>query len=329
MKMIFALDRPARRMTRVASRERLIHALFVIAVMIALTLGSPPARAAESQRSFASPDEAVAALVSAARTRDRAQIMAILGADAAKWIWSGDAVADRTMSERFVAAYEAKHTIVPAGDRVTLTIGNEDFPFAFPVVNTQGRWRFDSVAGREELLARRIGQNELDVVNVLHAFVDAENEYASEDHNADGVREYAQRFTSTRGKKDGLYWPTAANDPPSPLGPLVVQATREGYSKDKDDHSPRPFHGYYFRMLKGQGKNAQGGALDYIVKGRMIGGFAAVAYPATYGNSGIMTFIVNHDGKVYQRDLGRESAAKARAMTRFDPGPGWIEVTTR
>jgi hypothetical protein len=306
-----------------------MHVLFAVAAIIALWLASAPARAAESQRTFATPDEAAAALVSAAKARDRAGILAILGADTAKWISSGDPVADRTMSDQFVATYEARHTIVPAGDTATLTIGRDDFPFAFPLVKVPGGWRFDAAAGREELLARRIGENELNVVNVLRAFVDAEMDYASEDRNTDGVREYAQRFASTRGKKDGLYWPTAASDPPSPLGPLVVQATRDGYSKDKSASSPRPFHGYYFRILKGQGKNAQGGALDYVVKGRMIGGFAAVAYPATYGNSGIMTFIVNHDGKVYERDLGRESAAKARAMTRFDPGPGWNEVKPR
>jgi len=180
-----------------------------------------------------------------------------------------------------------------------------------------------AAAGRDELLARRIGQNELDVIKVLQAIVDAQNEYASEDRNGDGVLSYAQKFASASGKHDGLYWPVNAGEPPSPLGALVARAAGQGYAKSE---GPTPFHGYYYRMLKGQGKNAASGAFDYVVRGRAIGGFAVVAYPARYANSGIMTFIINQDGKVYEADLGRETQAKASAMQLFDPGKGWSEV---
>ena len=283
--------------------------------------------AAAPQRSFASADEAASALAQAVKAHDRPAILAILGAGSEKWITSGDKVADRALGERFVAAYEQKHTIAADGDaHATLTLGADDWPFAFPIVKSEQGWRFDTEAGKSELLARRIGENELAAINVMLAIVDAERDYASEDRNKDGVREYARKFASSPGRKDGLYWPTSTGEPPSPLGALVTRAAGEGYKKGE---GPRPYHGYYFRMLKGQGANAKGGAMDYVVKGRMIGGFAAIAYPAQYGNSGVMTFIVNHDGVVYQKDLGPQTAAKARAITRFDPGEGWTATTPK
>ena len=190
------------------------------------------------------------------------------------------------MRRQFVASYDAKHALVPTGDATTLIIGNDDFPFAFPLVKTADRWRFDTQAGKEELRARRIGENELDAIKVLQAIVDAERDYASADRNGNGVPEYAMKFTSSPGKHDGLFWPTKEGEPPSPLGLLVAKATSEGYQKNTK--GPTPYRGYYYRLLKGQGANAPMGALDYVVRGRAIGGFAVVAYPAKYGSSGIM-----------------------------------------
>jgi hypothetical protein len=282
---------------------------------------------AAGQKSFPSAEDTANALVQALKARDRPTVITILGPGSSEWVSSGDAVADRSAAEAFIAAYEQKHAIAPEGDaRATLTIGQDDWPFAFPLVKSEKGWRFDTEAGKKELLARRIGKNELAAINVMLAIVDAERDYASEDHNKDGVREYARKFASTPGRKDGLYWPTSSNEPPSPLGALVTSAAGEGYAKKE---GPRPYHGYFVRMLKGQGANAKGGALDYVVKGRMIGGFAAIAYPARYANSGVMTFIVNHDGVVYERDLGPETATLARAVTRFDPGPGWTVVNPK
>jgi hypothetical protein len=295
--------------------------------MLALVIGVcivATAHAATAQRTFASPDQAAAELVSAVKAHDADGILAILGADADRWVRSGDPVADRTAADRFVTMYEEKHAIasVLGGTRAVLTIGSDDWPFAFPIAKSKSGWRFDTAAGKRELLARRIGENELAVINVMLAIVDAQRDYASADRNSDGVREYARAFVSTPGKKDGLYWPTAAGEPVSPLGGLVAAATGEGYG----DAAGKPYHGYYFRMLKGQGKNAPGGGFDYTVKGHTIGGFAAIAYPARYGNSGIMTFIVSHAGVVYQKDLGADTTKLARAITRFDPGPGWVAV---
>ena len=178
------------------------------------------------------------------------------------------------------------------------------------------------------MLARRIGRNELDVIDVMLAIVDAQREYASVDRDRNGALEYARKFASSAGKHDGLFWPVKAGEAPSPLGPLVTRAAGEGYTKGKD-RGPTPYHGYFFRMLKGQGPGAAGGALDYILKGRMIGGFAAIAYPAKHGSSGVMSFIVNHDGVVYQKDLGPQTATKAAAITRFDPSEGWTAVPAK
>ena len=263
------------------------------------------------------------ALVQAAQAHDRGATLAVLG-DAGEWISSGDAVADKAKVDGFLADYAAKHAIARDGDKATLTIGSEDFPFAFPLVKRGDQWRFDTAAGKEELLARRIGANELSAMKVLQAIVDAEQDYAAADPPGDGLPAYAQRFMSRPGKRDGLYWPTKEGEPQSPLGVLVTQAAGEGYKQS--DKPPTPYHGYFYRMLKGQGKNAESGAFDYVVHGRGIAGFAVVAYPARYANSGIMTFIVNQSGKVYQADLGPGTKTKAEAMQRFDPGKGWSVV---
>jgi hypothetical protein len=280
--------------------------------------------AVETQRNFASPEEATQALVQAVKAHDREATLAVLGKDASSWISSGDTAADRAAVARFIAAYDAKHQLVRKDGKATLTLGTDDFPFAFPIVRNGERWHFDTAAGKTEMLARRIGENELSAIKVLQAIVDAQMDYASTDRNGDGVLAYAQKFMSSPGKHDGLYWPAEPGQPPSPAGELLAKASSEGFQASGD--KPVPYHGYYYRLLKRQGKNAPSGAQDYVVGGRAIGGFAVVAYPARYGISGIMTFIANQDGKIYQADLGPDTQAKALKMEEFDPGPGWTPV---
>jgi hypothetical protein len=293
-------------------------------LLCAIALPLLSAAAIAVQPGYNSPEQAVAALVQAVRTNDRDATLIVLGTEAGEWIASGDAVQDRAVIDRFLQAYNARHAIARDGNRATLLIGADAFPFAFPVVRQGGRWRFDTRAGKEEMLARRIGENELSAVQVLEAIADAEREYAAQDRNGDGVPEYAQKIASAPGKRDGLYWPAQPGEPPSPLGALLAQAAGEGYRRQ--DEEPAPYHGYFYRMLDGQGSHAAGGALDYVVHGRTIGGFAVVAYPARYGISGVMSFIVNQDGAVYQTDLGPRTQDIAVRMRLFDPGPAWSPV---
>ncbi|MFI4904068.1 MAG: DUF2950 domain-containing protein [Burkholderiales bacterium] len=305
---------------------RQVARVLTMVVFSALVVSAAGA-AAPAQKSFATPEDAVNALVQAAQAHDRSATLAVLG-DASEWISSGDAIADKAKVDGFLSDYAAKHAIARDGDKATLTIGNDDFPFAFPLVKSGDQWRFDTATGKEELLARRIGANELSAMKVLQAIVDAEQDYAAADPLGDGLPAYAQRFMSRPGKRDGLYWPTKAGEPQSPLGVLVTQAVDEGYKQGEKQggKTPTPYHGYLYRMLKGQGKNAESGAFDYVVHGRGIAGFAVIAYPARYANSGIMTFIVNQDGKIYQADLGPGTKTKAEGMQRYDPGKGWTVV---
>jgi Protein of unknown function (DUF2950) len=247
-------------------------------------------------------------------------ILKVLGADGEDIISSGDDVADTDARSKFVAAYDAKHSVKVDGKKALLIIGADDFAFPIPLIHTKAGWEFDTDEGRQEILYRRIGRNELDAIQTCLAFVDAENEYAEKDRG-DGVGLYAQRIVSSPGKKDGLYWPSDSND--SPLGQLAADASAEGY---KAGSEPQPYHGYYYRILTQQGASAPGGALNYVVKGKMIGGFALVAYPADYGNSGVMTFMVSHAGTVYQRDLGENTEARVKSMTSFDPDKTWSKV---
>jgi hypothetical protein len=296
------------------------------AKILVLLIALLPAWAFAAEQTYATPEEAVAALVAAVKAHDKKQIQAVLGTSDQS-IESGDPVADKAAGERFAASFAEKHALVTDGDAVKLTLGNDDFPFAFPLVKKGDRWRFDTMAGRNELLARRIGQNELYAINVLQAVADAQRDYASEDRDGDGVVAYARKFMSSPGKRDGLYWPTKAGEPASPLGPLIVQAAAEGYKASKS--GPTAYHGYYYRMLKGQAKTADTPAFDYVVHGRAIGGFGVIAYPAKYGSSGIMSFMINQDGKVFEADLGPKTAERAGAMQRFDPGKGWSAVPTK
>jgi hypothetical protein len=281
--------------------------------------------AAARQQSFPSPEAGVQTLIDATKSNDTKAMLQILGPEAQAFINTGDPVSDRAMRARFVQVYEEAHTLVQSGDtRVILQVGKDTWPFPIPLVKGSTSWRFDAKAGKEELLNRRIGRNELDVIQVCLAYVDAQREYYMRNPQGGALLHYASKFMSTQGKRDGLYWGTTADEPPSPLGPFLVRARSEGYNPKAG--KPAPYHGYYYKMLTGQGRKAPGGAYDYVVRGKMIGGFAMVASPAQYGSSGIMTFIVNHDGIVYQKDLGHRTAALAKSMTKFNPDETWRPV---
>ncbi len=277
------------------------------------------------QQRFPSPEAAVTALVEAVKTADRTAMLAILGPDARQLVSSGDEVADRNSRDRFVRSYEEAHRLVRAGDaQVTLLVGASDWPSPIPLVQDGAGWRFDTARGKEEILNRRIGRNELSAMQVCLAYVDAQREYYARDPDQDRLLEYARHFASSPGQRDGLYWETPPGEAPSPLGPLVAKAQGEGY-KEVGGRA-EPYWGYYYRILTVQGPHAPDGAYDYVVRGHMIGGFALVAYPAEYRSSGVITFIVNHAGVVYQKDLGPHTADIARAMRRFDPDSTWKKL---
>ena len=289
-------------------------------ICAALISSSTPALA---QQLFATPEDAVSALVGAAKAGDQSKIATILGPGGEEVAKSGDPVADQNAREKFIAEYDAKHAVEPEGNGTqTLIIGEDNWPFPIPMVNKDGQWQFDTSAGLDELLRRRIGRNELSTIQVALAYVQAQNEYASLNPLGLG-HAYAQRIVSRKGKKDGLYWPTTAGEEPSPLGDLAAKAAAEGY---KAGEKPTPYHGYYYRILKRQGGDAKGGVYDYVVKDRMIGGFGLIAYPAEYGNSGIMTFMVNQDGTVFQKDLGQNTGNIAAAIDSFSPDQTWTKV---
>jgi Protein of unknown function (DUF2950) len=294
-------------------------ARLALAMVLALQSAS---LAAPAQKSFGSLDEAVNALVGAIRAADRKALVEILGAHGSPLVWSGDDVADRAAFQRFTAAYDRAHRLEGGGGKVVLYVGDDDFPFPIPLVPDGPRWLWDTEAGDDELLNRRIGQNELSVIQVCLAYVDAQREYYS---RGSGLLEYAQRLESIRGKRDGLFWEAKPGEPESPLGPLVARARAAGYPLPPRG-GPVPYHGYFYRILFAQGPDAPGGAYDFVVKGHMIGGFALVAYPATYGVSGITTFIASHDGVVYQKDLGPKTAQLATAMKTYNPDRTWSEA---
>lgn len=288
-----------------------------------------------AQRTFATPEAGVAALIDAARKDDLAALESILGPASRDVISSGDPVADAAARDDFVAAYDEKSNLATVNDNTrTLQIGQSDWPLPIPLVREGSMWRFDTAAGREELINRRIGRNELNAIEAAQAFVDAQQDYASADRDGDKILEYAQLFGSTDGMKNGLYWPVQPGEPESPLGPFFADAQTEGYFQEaatqgaRAGRPPEPYYGYRYLILTAQGPSAPGGAYDYIVDGNMIGGVAMIAYPAEYGVSGVMTFIVNHDGAIYQRDLGQETADFAESVTEFNPDNMWQRVQT-
>lgn len=319
------------------------HLAAAMSLAVAMTLGMSPVLAAETaaegqpgtrpssqsatrvQAVYASPEEATKALYDAIKTNAIKSIYQVLGRGSEKLIYTGDEVSDRRMREGFVAAFDTAHKLEMEGEaKATLLTGNHESPFPFPLIKGAKGWYFDPKAGAEEIVNRRIGENELFAIKFCLAFGDAQREYVERDRDGDGLLEYAQKFRSSKGKRDGLFWPTAEGEPPSPFGPLAMQVKREGY-KAKES-GPTPYHGYFYRILTAQGKDAPGGAYDYRVNGNMIGGFALVAYPARWGASGVMSFTCNHDGVVYQKNLGKNGAGVASRMTRFSPDASWQKV---
>lgn len=279
-----------------------------------------------TQRDFGSPDDAVAALKIAAKAGDVKALHEIFGPESEDMA-SGDAVADANRREEFaVAINQFCRLAYPSENCVVLNIGAQDWPFPIPLVKKGERWSFDTAAGKDEIINRRVGENELMAIEVCRIYVDAQREYATSNHDHTGELKYAQKLKSTPGRKDGLYWEVPPGGEPSPFGPLVASARAEGYGPRAEGEAPRPFHGYLFKILTAQGAHAQGGKKDYIVDGDLTGGFALVAQPVQWGDSGVMTFIVNQEGKIYEADLGADTAAKVGAMTEFDPGAEWKPV---
>jgi hypothetical protein len=309
------------------SSEVVMNKMIVFAGRLALVsaalLALSMARAAFAQQTYPTPEAAVDALAASAKSGDETAALAVLGPDGGDIVSSGDKVSDQAARERFVNSYDAKHSVKMDGqNKGMLVIGDNDYPFPIPLVRKAGKWSFDTQAGRTEILARRIGHNEVDTIQTCLAYVDAQDEYASKDRGA-GAGAYAQHFISQPDKKDGLYWPTAPGEEESPLGGLYAQASEEGYGAG-GGHTP--YHGYYYKILTKQGPAAAGGAVDYVVNGKMIGCYALLAYPAEYRNSGVMTFLVNYAGAVFQKDLGPNTEALAANITSFNPDRGWTKV---
>lgn len=293
---------------------------FLIVTLTGISFG-----AAAQQKSFASAEDAVKAAIAAARSNSDKDLLAIFGPAAKELIFSGDQVADKERRAGFLKAYDEKNSLAKEGDNTILVIGNNNWPFPIPLVKKGEGWVFDTDKGKEEILNRRIGENELYTIQVCRAIVDAQREYALKDRDKNGLLEYAEKFVSDSGKKNGLYWEAKPGEAQSPLGPIMARARSEGY-QGKPSASPSPYHGYFYKILTAQGKDAAGGAYSYLVKGKMVGGFAVVAYPAEYENSGVMSFIVNYDGKVFQKDLGKNTASVAKGMTVYNPDKTWTEV---
>ena len=293
-------------------------------IVLALLLAVPLAGQAQDQKTFATPEAAVDALIAALKVNDEPALLGLVGSQYKRLVSSGDAQSDATTRAALAANLQTFRALDDSKpDRRVLLVGTQAWPLPIPLVKQGDAWRFATEQGDDEILNRRIGFNERQAISVLRAYLGAQKAYAQEDRNGDGVLQYAQKLGSSPGKKDGLYWPadSAKGEEMSPFGPLVAESA--AYLGGKKGS---PFHGYHFRILTRQGKGAPGGAYNYLVNGRMIAGFAMVAYPAVYGDSGVMTFVVSHNGKVYEKDLGKNSGTLALAMTTFDPGVGWKET---
>jgi hypothetical protein len=298
-------------------------ALLAIACSSAVLASDGPA-GGDGSRTFATPDEAVRVLTETVKSGDLKGLVALFGPEAQDLVDTSDPATGRRNREVFVVAMAEGWRLVDAGpDRKELVLGNEAWPFPVPLVRTAAGWSFDAAAGREEVLARRIGRNELAVIGILRTYVAAQRVYASAGHDGRPAGLFARRLGSDPGTHNGLYWPAKRGERRSPLGALVAQAAEKGYRPGPGGEGPSPFHGYYFRILEGQGKSARGGAADYVVNGELSGGHALVSWPVHYDASGIMTFVVNQDGIVYEKDLGPETHAAAEAITLYDPDDTW------
>jgi hypothetical protein len=282
---------------------------------------------AANQQNFASPDAAVAALVAALQADDKKALLQIFGPGSEKLVATGDAVADSAAREAFLAAYAQSHTLAPQPDgSVQLIIGTNAWPMPIPLVQTGGHWQFDATTGGQIIIDRQIGRNELLTIQTLLSAVDAEDDYFARMKAANGTGVYAAKLISTPGQHDGLYWDAADGEDPSPLAPLIEQAEDQGYPGGTQSGVQLPYHGYYFHLLKAQGNNAPGGAKTYIQNGKMTGGFAFIAWPAVYGSNGIMTFVVDQDGVVFQKDLGPDTTKTVASIHQFDPDLSWARI---
>ena len=302
--------------------------LFLTVISLALLLATGPASAAD-QKTFATPEDAVQALVKASADGSQEEMLAVFGDDGKDLVYSGDTVQDKTRMRRFAKAYNTKHELVAKDDNTRIIqVGPHDWPLPVPIVNDGGKWRFDSAAGREELLFRRIGHNELGAIAACRGYIDAQQDYAATAHDGLPAGIYAQKLMSTPGRQDGLYWETSEGEPASPAGPFLAKAGGEGYGPSAGSAAQaEPYHGYFYRVLKAQGAAAKGGAKSYLTDGKLTHGVALVAYPADYKVSGVMTFITNQLGVVYQKDLGDQTSTLAAAMAEFNPDSTWTKVS--
>jgi hypothetical protein len=292
-------------------------------LLIAIVVTQTACNRSSHQKDFESAEAAAAALVTAVQSGDSRALLEVLGPQSEPVLNSGDPVQDKNSRERFLRGYTDAHALrADAAGITTLEVGADAWPFPFPIVERDGRYRFDSAAGVEEIINRRVGANELSAIQSCLAFVDAQREYYVRNAEQEPLMHFAQKLASTPGRKDGLYWPTAGNEPPSPLGEAFARARSEGYFEEGVSDAT-PYHGYIYRLLTSQGEHAPGGAYDYMVRDRMLGGFALLAFPVEYGVSGVMTFIVSHDGVVFSKDLGSRTAAAVQVIGTFDPDMSW------
>jgi len=305
------------------NESRLLQKVMVVASALAMVMGSAlpgAAQAEKGQKTFPTASAAAAALVAASRSDDEAELLAILGSTGKDLIDSGDPVADKASRQKFVKSYTLKHSLTSEAQGVkVLTIGANDWPMPIPIVRDGSTWYFDSARGHDEILHRRIGENELGAIAVCQGYVAAQQEYAAKGHDGLPAGIYAQKLVSDEGKHNGLYWPEVPGKPMSPMGPAIAAASAEGYTAG----DPAPYHGYFYKLLKEQGPDAPGGAKSYLVDGKLSGGFALLAYPANYGNGGIMTFLVDQDGVILQKDLGEGTVNAAKQIAAFNPDSSW------
>ena len=319
---------------KISRAWRIASALSAFALLLLVSRGctntnKPAGEGATPQATFNTPEEALQAVVVAMRVHDNEKLKEIFGPDSDDLLFSGDPIDDDLTLDRFVMAYDQKHKLLPKDDgSMTIVVGKDDWPMPIPLMrDSSGKWLFDTDNGVAEVITRRIGRNELTVIEVCKAICDAQREYAQRNPDKDEFPEYARQFISDPGKTNGLYWPTTPDEEPSPLGAAVAGAQGEGYSTAPNAlNEPRPYHGYLYRILTAQGNDAPGGTMDYVINGKLIGGFAVVAWPVNYGSSGIMTFITNYNGEVYQKDLGEDTDKVARAMTDFNPDSTWKQA---
>jgi Protein of unknown function (DUF2950) len=309
-------------------RENSMRARNFLSVPIMIAMPLAVLGQATTQKTFSTPDDAVQALVKAAEDRNQDEMLAVLGAEGKELVYSGDDVQDQAGMGAFVKAYKAKHAILnESAQKSVLQVGSSDWQFPIPIVNANGKWQFDTAAGKQELLYRRIGHNELGAIAACRGYIDAQKDYAAVGHDGLPAGIYAQRLMSSPGKQDGLYWETPEDQPTSPAGPLLANASAEGYTPQGLGGKAQPYHGYFYRVLKAQGAAAKGGAKSYLVDGQLAQGVALVAFPAQYRVSGVMTFVINQRGVVYQKDLGEDTLAIAKSMTEYNPDKSWQKVT--